>query len=996
MLTWRRKLVWLCLLTLIGAGVAVPDTAWADAPPVNTWKKLDPSPASVELWRVEWLNGKFFAVGQNGTILTSDDGEAWLKEEGLIGGRLNGIAWGSAGYAVVGSAGEFLISANGEAGTWNTRHTFAGRSLFGIAYGDGLYVAVGNGTIQSSSDGGHNWQEGTGLSSGYNYYDILFDDHKFYAVGGRGTLDIDEILVSDDGHNWSRIHGGNANGYLRGIVRGDHGFVAVGQNGRIYQSADGADWTYHYSGQNIDLWDVTWGNHQYVAVGSSNMILTSLDGETWTNATPIGGDSLYGITGVDGHYVAVGGGGAIYHGSYTVNDFHADLTEDGITSRTVSFTWSEAFDATSVAIQQSPAGAEDWTDSAAVIAPDDTGATVTGLTPDTEYDFRLHIVGPWFDDYSNAVTVKTLNEYTVTFDVYGGAPAIAPVQVSYNDQANAPDPAPVKTGYTFAGWYTDTSYLLPAFNFATPIQSDVDLYAKWDINYYTVTFDVYGGTPVPDQSIPYLGQISEPMPPPIKPGFTFGGWYKAADLREAWAFDQDTVTRDLTLYAKWIRNSTDDDAEGSDSDPGHDAAADNSARERGFEIIVNGSKEEQWAHAVTTEVGGKQAIRVLFDEEPFYARLQRERDSFTVIVPVKSDAAAVVGELNGEMVKLMERKQVVLEIQSGMANYTLPAEHMNIDAISERFGANLQLYDIKVKIEIVEPPADTVRIVESAAAREGLAIVVPPLNFAVTAAYGGRTIEVGRYPAYVQRMIAIPDHADPRRITTAVVVEPDGAIRHVPTQVVIVDGLYYARINSLTDSVYATVWHPMAFDDVASHWAKDAVNDVGSRLIVSGIGDNLFDPDRDITRAEFTEIVVRGLGLKPEDGPTPFSDMEEEAWYGDAVLAAYRYDLLSGFEDGSFRPTDKMTREQAMTIIARAMAITGLQPQPPLREVEEAFGAFADAAEVAGWAKRSMADVLQAGIVVGRSRADLAPKAYITRAEAAAIVQRLLQKSGLI
>lgn len=78
---------------------------------------------------------------------------------------------------------------------------------------------------------------------------------------------------------------------------------------------------------------------------------------------------------------------------------------------------------------------------------------------------------------------------------------------------------------------------------------------------------------------------------------------------------------------------------------------------------------------------------------------------------------------------------------------------------------------------------------------------------------------------------------DPERITTAVVVEPDGRIRHVPTEVITADGKYYAKVNSLTDSTYTVIWNPISFADVEHHWAMQTVNNMGSRLVVYGTGD---------------------------------------------------------------------------------------------------------------------------------------------------------------
>lgn len=100
--------------------------------------------------------------------------------------------------------------------------------------------------------------------------------------------------------------------------------------------------------------------------------------------------------------------------------------------------------------------------------------------------------------------------------------------------------------------------------------------------------------------------------------------------------------------------------------------------------------------------------------------------------------------------------------------------------------------------------------------------------------------------------------------------------------------------------------------------------------------------------------------------------------------------------DGTFGPNDLITREQAMTIIARAMKITGLEASLDDSETSTLPAGYTDLAAASSYARTGITACLKAGIVSGRSGGIVAPKDYITRAEAAVFVQRLMQKSGLI
>ncbi len=414
------------------------------------------------------------------------------------------------------------------------------------------------------------------------------------------------------------------------------------------------------------------------------------------------------------------------------------------------------------------------------------------------------------------------------------------------------------------------------------------------------------------------------------------------------------------------------------------------------EILVNG-KTETAATATTTQEGNQTITTITVDDKKVEEKLQSEGNNATVTIPVKNDADVVVGQLNGQTVKNMETKEAVLEIKTDNVTYTLPASQINIDNVSEQIGQQVELKDIKVNVTISAPPVDTLKVVEDTANKNNYQVVVKPVEFNITCSSGNKTVEVSKFNGYVDRMVAIPDGIDPSKITTGIVLNSDGTFSHVPTVVTKISGKYYARINSLTNSTYSVIYSPKVFKDVENHWAKDAVNDMASRLIISGVGNDSFAPDRDITRAEFAAIIVRALGLMhPGTGKTSFSDVSKNDWYYDAVSIAYENGIISGYGNGKFGPTDKITNEQAMAMIANAMKITKLKADFKSGEVEQIIASYGDFKKASFWAKNSIALCIKTDVLSDGSGKLAAPKDNITRAEVAVIVQRLLQKSNLI
>ncbi len=411
-------------------------------------------------------------------------------------------------------------------------------------------------------------------------------------------------------------------------------------------------------------------------------------------------------------------------------------------------------------------------------------------------------------------------------------------------------------------------------------------------------------------------------------------------------------------------------------------------------VEVNGEKKDAGVSSTVTTSTGQKLETIKVDDTKLDKLLQSSGDKPTVTLPANNGSNVVVGELNGQTVKNMEKKEAVLEIKTETVTYTLPATQINIDSVSSQIGSQVELKDIKVSVKIAEPSADTVKIVADTASKGNYQVVVKPVEFEITCTSGTKTVEVSKFNGYVERTVAIPDGIDPSKITTGIVLNADGTFSHVPTQVIKIDGKYYAKINSLTNSTYSVIYNPVTFTDAANHWAKAAINDMGSRMVVTGVGSNNYDPDRSITRAEFAAIVVRALGLKKGTAESSFGDVSASDWFNGYVDTAMEYGLITGYSATNYCPNDEITREQAMAIIARAMKLTGLKADSP--DVSKILAAYSDCANVSAYAEESAAVCINTGIVSGRDSGTLAPKAYVTRAEVAVMVQRLLKKSGLI
>ncbi|MBB6634695.1 cadherin-like beta sandwich domain-containing protein [Cohnella thailandensis] len=367
----------------------------------------------------------------------------------------------------------------------------------------------------------------------------------------------------------------------------------------------------------------------------------------------------------------------------------------------------------------------------------------------------------------------------------------------------------------------------------------------------------------------------------------------------------------------------------------------------------------------------------------------------TISIPVSSGANAVSIRFNGSDVYKLAEQHVLAEVRAPIGTYTVPAADIPFRQLLSEFGQPADVSDIVFTIEISISDKDNAQLVEKAASESDYRLLVPPVDFSMSATYRGRTIEIERFNRFVERRIPIPDGTDSSRISTAVVLNTDGSLRPVPTRLEEKDGRTIAIISSLTNSTYAIVGFSPKFDDIARHWAADAIRDLASRLIVRGGTSSAFNPNVSITRAEFIAIVVRALGL-PEDGETSrYADVRAGDWFRGAVSAAQEYGLIQGASDGRFLPLNTISRQEAMVILSRAMELAGMNTDISAEESEAVLSKYADYGKIGAWAKQAAAASVQNQLITG-NEAGIMPLRNLTRAETAAVVQRFLANAGLI
>ena len=139
-------------------------------------------------------------------------------------------------------------------------------------------------------------------------------------------------------------------------------------------------------------------------------------------------------------------------------------------------------------------------------------------------------------------------EVKIVFDTMGGS-SITTITVKDDFDVNNL-PVPTKDGYTFNGWYLDENYELIINEVNVPEVLIFTLYARWEINSYTIYYHTNGGTQISETTHLFESDITAPDDP-IRDGFSFDGWFEDEELTNEFTFTT-MPSKDLNLYAKWV------------------------------------------------------------------------------------------------------------------------------------------------------------------------------------------------------------------------------------------------------------------------------------------------------------------------------------------------------------------------------------------------------------------------------------------------------------
>lgn len=370
--------------------------------------------------------------------------------------------------------------------------------------------------------------------------------------------------------------------------------------------------------------------------------------------------------------------------------------------------------------------------------------------------------------------------------------------------------------------------------------------------------------------------------------------------------------------------------------------------------------------------GGKD--QTIVSEADLVSQKGKERaiirmDQGTTEVLLPASAAEILGDK-------------ALEIQSDPISITIPAKVL--EAAKNLLTLDL-IKDASISLKIKPiSKQNAVKILQDAgsllqATRITAASNLYELGLSV-ASKDGRTKDLPKFPEPIRITLLLSEEMNKELVGLYRIAE-DGRLEyaggHITGNRITADLLHFSRYGALN--------YEKSFSDVPStHWADKAIKQMAAKQIVKGVSEKAFAPQAEVTRAQFTAMVVRALHLEAK-GSNRFTDIDQNAWYAVEVAAASEAGIVLGRDGRIFAPDIPITREEIAAIILRAYRLIGGKADSQTDRTP-----FADQSDISPWAADDVREAFQLGLIQGRTNHRFAPLENATRAESTQMIFNLI------
>jgi hypothetical protein len=327
----------------------------------------------------------------------------------------------------------------------------------------------------------------------------------------------------------------------------------------------------------------------------------------------------------------------------------------------------------------------------------------------------------------------------------------------------------------------------------------------------------------------------------------------------------------------------------------------------------------------------------------------------------------------------------ILEIKSADASYKLPAAQINVKDLAKKLGVPTNNVHINISVNVKD----------RANVENGIKVISKVVEFTVEAVSGDKKESINTYTEYVARTIVGEQTFDSNK-STAIKVNTDGSVSSVPTLFDNKTATFY----SLTNSTYTVVENNFTFSDVDNkkNWAENYIETLANKLIIKGKPNGSFAPGEEMTRAQFTVLLIKALALPGEKYEQKLKDVKASDWFNanGELAAAIKYGIIAGKPDGSFAPNEKVTRAQAAIMFNRAMRLGFIKFDLTKLDKTKRVTDFLDVAKMNEESQVAIEAIYQAGIINGKPDSTFDPNGKTRRDQMAKMLAEFLISAKLM
>ncbi|MFC3748553.1 S-layer homology domain-containing protein, partial [Paenibacillus sp. GCM10012306] len=346
----------------------------------------------------------------------------------------------------------------------------------------------------------------------------------------------------------------------------------------------------------------------------------------------------------------------------------------------------------------------------------------------------------------------------------------------------------------------------------------------------------------------------------------------------------------------------------------------------------------------------------------------------TVEVPAKTTEISLPGN-TADLIK-----QNALQIKSDAITLTVPSELLK-QLFSKLSTEEQQNSTVTLKLSpLSNETAVSIINGSSQTAHAGLKLSsdIYELTLSIQTA-SGQSINLSKFDQPITIQLKVAADTNPK-LAGIFYISDGGSIEYVGGTYA--NGYMTAKLTHF--SKYAVLEYTKSFVDVpAGHWAADVIKELAAKQLVNGTSDSTLEPERKVTRAEFTAMLIRALHLT-DKGTLAFTDVKDGDWYAEAVAIAVKAGIVQGKTQTLFDANAQITREEMVTMLMRGYEV--VHGQVTVNNPTS----FTDEAKISAWAVPFVNAASANKLIQGRAAGKFDPKGITTRAEAAQVIYNLL------